>query len=82
MPQTITKETVFPPKEAKPTNRAEITDRAARAIIQAETEARDAKTRRLREARLEMEAEREPAEVAKPRARKTPAKTGRTRRSA
>ena len=37
--------------------RAEITDSTARAIINAEAESRDAKTRRLRKARLQREAE-------------------------
>lgn len=44
------------PKPSKTETRAEITDHAARAIITAEAERREAKTARLRQARLEREA--------------------------
>ena len=54
--------------------KADITDSAARAIIEAERAKQDAKTARLREARLAMEAEAaaaEPTAQPKPRKRST-----------
>lgn len=60
-----TRETVFPPARPKPATRAEMTDRAARAIIEEERKLRDAKTARLRQARLEMEARQNKDETSK-----------------
>lgn len=47
---------VFKPKPSRSESRADVTDHAARTIIAAETERRDAKTAKLRQARLEREA--------------------------
>lgn len=69
MSDTVTKDTLFPPARMTPATRAELTDRAARAIIEAEAKRREAKTKRLRQARLEMEARR--AEEAAPAKTKT-----------
>jgi hypothetical protein len=64
---TESNKSVFKP--LKPQDKAARTDAAAREIIDAEADARQSKTERLRAARLKMEAEREPAEPpAKPRA--------------
>ncbi|SON57334.1 hypothetical protein HDIA_3793 [Hartmannibacter diazotrophicus] len=57
MNKSITKDNLFPPKRQKAETKADITDQAARAIIQEEADKRNAKTERLREARLAMEAE-------------------------
>lgn len=56
MADTITKDNLFHSVRPRPQSRADITDSTARAIIKAEAESREAKTRRLRRARLEMEA--------------------------
>lgn len=72
MPADNTK-SVFKP--LKPQDRAARTNAAAREIIDAEIDARQSKTERLRAARLKMEAEREPAEPqAKPRTAAKPKK--------
>lgn len=73
MNPAITKDTLFPPRKANPATRAEATDRAARAIIEEEKKQREAKTERLRQARLEMEARQPKPEPVKPRRRRTPA---------
>lgn len=70
MAHTITKDNLFRPMPPKPQSKAEITDSTSRAIIEAEAEKRDAKTRRLRQARLEMEALQAASDPAKDRARK------------
>jgi hypothetical protein len=46
----------FKPKPSKAETKADVTDHAARSIISAEAERREAKTARLRQARLEQEA--------------------------
>ena len=51
-----TEHNLFKPKPSKAESKADITNNAARAIIGAEAERRDAKTARLRQARLENEA--------------------------
>jgi hypothetical protein len=56
MTDAITKDNLFPPVPAKPQSKAELTNSMARAIISAEADEREAKTQRLRQARLEMEA--------------------------
>lgn len=58
MAETITKDNLFRAARPGPQTKADITDSTARAIIKAETDSREAKTRRLRQARLEMEAQR------------------------
>lgn len=72
----FTKETLFKPTRAE--TKLSATDSAARSIVEKETEAREAKTRRLRELRLEKEAEvgeedtapkKKPRKAAKPRSR-------------
>jgi hypothetical protein len=64
MTEAITEDNLFRPMPTKPQNKADLTDSTARAIIQAEANDREAKTRRLRQARLQMEAQRpEPAPV-------------------
>lgn len=47
---------MFRPARSRAESRAEITDRAARDIVEAETELRQSKTEMLRKARLEREA--------------------------
>lgn len=62
MAETITKDNLFRVAPPGPKTRADFTDSAARTIIKAEADSREAKTQRLRLARLEMEARRpEPA---------------------
>ncbi|MCB1438388.1 MAG: hypothetical protein KDJ63_01335 [Nitratireductor sp.] len=62
---------VFRQPRSKAESKADITDRTAREITKAETENRDAKTAKLREARLERERNQpETAEAAKPARRK------------
>jgi hypothetical protein len=53
----ITEHNLFKPKSSKAETRADITNYTARAIVGAEAELREAKTARLRQARLENEAE-------------------------
>ncbi len=62
MSGTITEHTLFRPRRSKAETKAEITDQSARAIVGAEARLREAKTARLRKARLESEAN----EAAKP----------------
>jgi hypothetical protein len=47
---------LFKPKQSKAESKADTTNRTARGIIGAEAQKRDAKTARLRQARLEKEA--------------------------
>lgn len=74
MSAIITKENLFRPTRSKAETKAQITDSAARAIIDAEVDSREAKTERLRKARLKMEAEQAEAAKAAPE-KKTTAKT-------
>lgn len=70
----ITRHDLFRPKPSKAETKADITDHAARAIIDAEAERREAKTARLRQARLEAEARLAAGEApAKPRRAKAAA---------
>jgi hypothetical protein len=63
---------LFKPKPSRMETRADVTNHAARAIIGAEAEQREAKTARLRQARLEAEAKLAAAAPnAKPRSTKT-----------
>ena len=66
------------PARSKAETKAEITDRTARAIIDAEAARREAKTEKLRRARLARE-ERDAA--ASPAAEETKAKTSKARRT-
>lgn len=72
----LTRDTLFR-TPSRSESRAEITDRAAREIIQAETELRHAKTERLRAARLAHE-----AKVAEETAATEAARKPRTRKAA
>lgn len=53
MTDKITKETLFRATRSQAESKADITNNAARAIIDADTQRRDAKTARLRQTRLE-----------------------------
>ncbi len=65
-------DSLFRPAAVKPKTKNDITDNAAREILKAETDARESKSAKLREARLAMEAERPPVveAVRKPAVRK------------
>lgn len=56
MSGVITEHSLFKPKPSKAESKADVTNHTARAIIGAEAERREAKTARLRQARLENEA--------------------------
>ena len=73
MSAIITKDNLFRPSRSKAETKAQVTDNAARAIIDAEVDSREAKTERLRQARMKMEAEQAANEEAAP-AKKTRAK--------
>ncbi|WEX11823.1 hypothetical protein [Chelativorans sp. AA-79] len=77
MTETITKDNLFRAVRPGPQSKADLTDSAARAIMKAEADSREAKTRRLRQARLEMEAQRpEPAPAKRRGASQPPAQAG------
>ena len=64
------KEGLFKPLRSKQESKADLTTRTARAMFDAESAARDAKTARLRQARMEKEARElaeQPAPAAKPK---------------
>lgn len=69
MAGTITKDGLFQSARPAPQSRADLTNRAARAILSAEADSREAKIQRQRQARLEMEAQR-PAPAKRPALRK------------
>lgn len=77
MSSTITEATLFKSKPSKAESKADATSSAARAILDDEAARREAKTARLRAARLEQEEKlaAEPAPEAKPRKRKTAARS-------
>lgn len=56
MSRSITEHNLFKPKPSKAETKADITDNTARAIIGDEAARREAKTAKLRQARLEHEA--------------------------
>lgn len=56
MSRSITKDTLFTPKASKAETKADITNHAVRTIIRDEAARREAKTAKLRQARLENEA--------------------------
>lgn len=66
-------EALFRPIRSKAESKHDTTDNAARSIIDAETARREAKTARLREARLAQEATAQPEPVA-PRTKRRAAK--------
>lgn len=70
MAEIITKNNLFRATRQGSQTKADITDSTARAIMKAETDSRQAKTQRLRQARLEMEAQRPEPAPAKRRAAK------------
>ncbi|RIK85098.1 MAG: hypothetical protein DCC69_10690 [Hyphomicrobiales bacterium] len=68
MSGNITEHNLFKPRPSKAETKADITDQAARTIIGDEAARREAKTARLRQARLENEARLSAAKApAKPR---------------
>ena len=56
MNDIINRHNLFRAPKSKAATKADLTDRTARAIVDAEVDRREAKTARLRQARLEMEA--------------------------
>lgn len=68
MSAVVTKDNLFRPNRSQAEKKADVTNRTARAMIEAEVESREAKTARLRKARLAMEAARPPTPV-KPKTR-------------
>lgn len=73
MARSITKENLFVPAPNKAEAKGDTTTRVAQSILDVEVAAREAKTARLRAARLAMEATQEPEPATKPKARKKPA---------
>jgi len=69
----ITKESLFGKPQKKPQTKADMTDSVSRSIIETEGAVRAAKIQKLREARLEMEAQ-TPVPVKKTRAVKATGK--------
>lgn len=63
----LTKDNLFTPPRSKSETKAETTNQAARSIMDVEAKAREAKTARLREARLVREAEQAAIETDKPK---------------
>jgi hypothetical protein len=73
MNSVITRSKLFGAKASRAETKADITDRTARGIIDAEAEKRRTKTARLRQARLEREARQVSEETAEPRRSKAAA---------
>jgi anti-sigma factor RsiW len=72
---TATKDVFFKPGKVSAREKAETTDHTARAIIDAESVARDKKTERLKQARLAKEADETVQDAPKPaKARKAASK--------
>jgi len=71
MAPTLTKDNLFQPPPSKFEAKSDATTRVAKAMIEQEAASREAKTARLREARLAMEASQPEPAPAKPRARKS-----------
>lgn len=63
MPKTIEARGVFAPTPSRQDSKANTTTSVARAILETEVKQREAKTARLRELRLKMEAETQPEPV-------------------
>lgn len=72
---TATKDKFFKPGKVDARDKAAATDHTARAIIAAETTARDKKTETLKALRLQREAEAAPAAATKPAKRSRTAKS-------
>ncbi|WP_082143679.1 hypothetical protein [Nitratireductor soli] len=70
MTSPVTKHNLFKPTRPKAETKSETTNSIARAIIDAEAESREAKTLRLKKARLAMEAKQPAPAPAKTRAKK------------
>jgi len=58
MSHVVTQDNLFKPRLSRTEAKADLTTHAARVILDAEAEQRDAKTAKLRQARLQMEATR------------------------
>lgn len=82
MNQMITEQILTKPKASKAESKAEITDIAARAIIGDEVARREAKTAKLRQARLDLEAKQAEEEAATAAKAKTPAPARRAKKAA
>lgn len=79
----VTQHNLFRPAKSKADTKADLTDQTARAIVDAEVDRREAKTARLRQARLEMEAKalEEPPPAKPPRAKAEAPRRARSSRS-
>lgn len=73
MARSMTKDNLFATPLNKSEAKGDVTTRVAHMIIDTEIAAREAKTARLKAARLAMEATQEPLAIAKKPARKKPA---------
>lgn len=74
MDENVTKDNLFRPKASKAETKADVTNRAARTMIETEAAKRATKTARLRKLRLAQEAE---TPVAAPKTTKKRAKSSR-----
>lgn len=74
---TVTKNNLFRPVPSKAETKSEITDKSVRAMIESDVKARNAKTARLKEARLAMEAAQPAPAPAEPGTKKTPKRKSR-----
>lgn len=73
MNQSVKAQNLFRPSKPSPTTKADLTDRHAREILEAEAAQREAKTAKLREARIQAEASAsEPDAPEKPRRQAKP----------
>ncbi len=79
MSRATTQQTIFQPKPSRTESKADITNQTARAIIGAEVERREAKTARLRLARLAQEERLAALEPPVAPARAAAGKTARTK---
>ena len=79
MSRAIAEHSLFKPKPSKAESKADVTNHAARTIVEADAARREAKTARLRQARLENEAklaaESPPAKPQKSKAAKQQARS-------
>ncbi|WP_157017006.1 hypothetical protein [Mesorhizobium xinjiangense] len=81
MNSIISEYNLFKSKPSKAKTKADITDLAARSIVGAEAERREAKTARLRQMRLEAEAKQAVAQTSAGQRRAKPAQPRRARSS-
>lgn len=77
---TATKGEFFNPKKLSAHDKAEATDSTARAIIAAETAAREKKTEKLKSLRLEQAANAEPKADTSAKKRRSPSRSAPSRR--